>query len=87
MAIEYGIRELRNHTGDVVRAVESGEIVYLTSHRRRIAMVTPIRPAADPGLARLLVWIDGLPEYDSGLAEAVAEQRSADELTEHNRWR
>jgi len=35
------IRELRNHTADVVAAVEAGERVVLTSNGRPIADVVP----------------------------------------------
>jgi len=35
------IRELRNHTTDVIASVEAGERVVLTSHGRPIADVVP----------------------------------------------
>ena len=83
MTREYGIRDLRNHTSAVV---ESGETVYLTSHRRRVAMISPIPASPEAELSRFLSWIDGLPAYDSGLAEVVATQRATDALDERDRW-
>lgn len=38
---EVSVRELRNHTGDVVAAVESGERVVLTVNRRPVADIVP----------------------------------------------
>ncbi|MDQ3723824.1 MAG: type II toxin-antitoxin system prevent-host-death family antitoxin [Actinomycetota bacterium] len=35
------IRELRNHTGDVIASVEAGERIVLTSNGRPIADVVP----------------------------------------------
>lgn len=35
------VRELRNHTGDVIAAVEAGERIVLTSNGRPIADVVP----------------------------------------------
>ena len=85
MAIDVGVRELRNHTADVISSVESGETVYLTSHRRRIAVITPVANEAD-GLAKLLAYVDGSPVYDSGLADFVAEQRAIDAALESDPW-
>lgn len=87
MAREYGIRDLRNHTSEVVSAVvESGDTVYLTSHRRRVAMISPIPASPEAELSRFLSWIDELPAYDSGLAEVVATQRATDALDERGPW-
>jgi prevent-host-death family protein len=38
---EVSIRQLRNHTADVIAAVQSGERMVLTNHGRPIADVVP----------------------------------------------
>ena len=46
--ITYGVRELQAQLGEVLRAVESGKRVYVTSRRKVVAMIT--RPDVDlPG--------------------------------------
>lgn len=39
--LEVSVRELRNHTARVMRAVESGELVVLTVHGRPVADIQP----------------------------------------------
>ena len=39
--VNVSVRELRNHTARVVRAVESGEPVVLTVHGRPVADIIP----------------------------------------------
>lgn len=39
--MDVSVRELRNHTGRVVSAVESGERVVLTVHGRPVADIVP----------------------------------------------
>lgn len=39
--MDVSVRELRNHTARVVRAVESGEPVVLTVHGRPVADIIP----------------------------------------------
>ena len=41
------IRELRNHGGDVIERVESGETLVVTRAGRPVAQLRPVR---DPGL-------------------------------------
>jgi len=38
---EISVRELRNHTADVVAAVRSGERVFLTVNRQPVADIVP----------------------------------------------
>lgn len=40
---EIAARELRNHTADVLRRVEAGEQVTITSRGRPVAELTPVR--------------------------------------------
>lgn len=39
--MDVSVRELRNHTGRVVAAIESGEPVVLTVHGRPVADILP----------------------------------------------
>lgn len=39
--MDVSVRELRNHTGRVVAAIESGERVVLTVHGRPVADIVP----------------------------------------------
>lgn len=39
--MDVSVRELRNHTGRVVKAIESGESVVLTVHGRPVADIVP----------------------------------------------
>ena len=39
--MDVSVRELRNHTGRVIAAVESGEPVVLTVHGRPVADIVP----------------------------------------------
>lgn len=41
--MDVSVRELRNHTGRVVAAVEAGERVVLTKHGRPVAEIVPAR--------------------------------------------
>jgi prevent-host-death family protein len=41
--VEIAARELRTHTADVLRRIETGESVTITSHGRPVATVAPIR--------------------------------------------
>jgi len=48
MAREVSVRDLRNHTSDVVAAVRAGERVSLTVNRLAVADIVPHVPAASP---------------------------------------
>jgi prevent-host-death family protein len=70
---EVAARELRNHTADVLRRVESGEQVTITSRGRPVAELTPVRPVhrrpiPHAELARRL----GYAQADSGLLQDLA---------------
>lgn len=51
---DVGIKELRNHTAEVIDAVSDGEIVYLTRRGVRIAEIRPIGEDADARRRRFL---------------------------------
>ena len=48
MSREISVRELRNHTADVVAAVRSGERVSLTVNRMPVADIVPHRQERSP---------------------------------------
>lgn len=65
--------ELRNHTADVLRRVEAGEQMTITSRGRPVAELTPVRavrrrPIARAELTRRL----GRAQPDSGLSADLA---------------
>ncbi|MGL5809056.1 MAG: type II toxin-antitoxin system Phd/YefM family antitoxin [Nocardioides sp.] len=67
---DIAARELRNHTAEVLRTVEAGEQVTITSRGRPVAQLTPVRPArrrpiSRTELARRLVRV----QADPGLRE------------------
>jgi prevent-host-death family protein len=80
MIEEVSVRELRNHTAEVLRRVESGERLRVTVDRRPVAELAP--------LPRRLTWVprarvlDGLVQADSALAAdlAAALPDTVDEL-------
>ncbi len=45
--MDVSVRELRNHTGRVVKAIESGESVVLTVHGRAVADIVPRRTRSE----------------------------------------
>lgn len=55
-----GIRELKAHTGEVLRRVrKGGETVEITFHGRVVARLMPAAPPAFPGIAeKNPVWSD-----------------------------
>lgn len=68
-SLDVSVRDLRNHTKQVVERIEGGTTVYLTKNGERIATITPLRPRT---------WADHVDDvlageaYDSGLDELLA---------------
>lgn len=50
MTRNVSIRELRNHTADVVAAVRRGESITLTTNREPVADIVPHMSSRDPWL-------------------------------------
>lgn len=80
---DIAARELRNRTADVLRMVEAGERVTITSRGRAVAELVPVRavrrrPIARAELTRRLVRT----QADPGLREdlAVLAGDTTDEL-------
>jgi prevent-host-death family protein len=65
MSREISVRELRNHTADVVAAVRSGERVSLTVNRTPVADIVPHQQQRSP-------WIP------SSALRAIVEEAGAD---------
>ncbi|MGI8578215.1 MAG: type II toxin-antitoxin system Phd/YefM family antitoxin [Nocardioidaceae bacterium] len=45
--MDVSVRDLRNHTGRVIAAIESGEPVVLTVHGRPVADIVPRRTRSE----------------------------------------
>ena len=71
MSDEISVRELRNHTADVLRRVESGERLRVTVDRRPVAELSPL-PSRDVWVPRQRV-IDALVQADAGLTAQLAD--------------
>jgi prevent-host-death family protein len=70
---EIAVRELRNHTADVLRRVQDGEQVTITSRGRAVAELIPVRTARRQPIARAeLVRRLALAHADSGLRDDLA---------------
>ena len=68
-------RDLRNHTADVLRRVESGERVRITVNRRPVAELIPLdRPRWTSGAAIERVLQEA--SADAGLLEDLAAIRN-----------
>lgn len=68
---DVSVRELRNHTADVLRRVEAGERLRVTVDRRPVAELAPL-PRRDTWVPRHRV-LDALVQADSTLRDELAE--------------
>ena len=71
MPDEVSVRELRNHTAEVLRRVEAGERLRVTVDRRPVAELGPL-PSRATWVPRHRV-LDGLVQADPGLRDELAE--------------
>jgi prevent-host-death family protein len=78
MAREISVRDLRNHTAQVVAAVRSGERLSLTVNRTPVADIVPHSSARSPWVpaATLRAIIDEAAA-DSALLADLAEVRGS----------
>jgi prevent-host-death family protein len=67
---DVSVRELRNHTADVLRRVEAGERLRVTVDRRPVAELVPL-PSRATWVPRQRV-VDGLAQADAALREELA---------------
>lgn len=78
MAREVSVRELRNHTADVVAAVRGGETMTLTVNRERVADIVPHVERRDPWVPSSVVReIVREAPADAGLLADLADVRGA----------
>lgn len=71
---DIAARDLRNHTADVLRRVEAGEQVTITSRGRAVAELVPVRYARRRPIPRAeLVRRLGLTQADPGLRDDLGK--------------
>ena len=76
MARQVSVRELRNHTAEVVAAVRSGERLSLTVNRMPVADIVPHTATRSPWVpAATLHRIVEEAGADPGLLDELAEVR------------
>jgi len=68
---EVSVRELRNHTAEVLRRVEAGQRLRVTVDRRPVAELVPL-PSRATWVPRERV-LDALVQADAGLRSELAE--------------
>jgi prevent-host-death family protein len=71
MKRDVSVRELRNHTAEVLRRVEAGERLRVTVDRRPVAELAPL-PAREEWVPRQRV-VDALVQADAGLIRELAQ--------------
>jgi prevent-host-death family protein len=78
MTREISVRQLRNHTADVVAAVRSGERLALTVNRTPVADIVPHAVTRSPWVpSSTLRQIVEETGADSGLLEDLADVRGS----------
>jgi prevent-host-death family protein len=68
---DVSVRELRNHTAEVLRRVEAGERLRVTVDRRPVAELAPL-PTREAWVPRQRV-VDSLVQADPALRDELAE--------------
>jgi prevent-host-death family protein len=71
MSADVSVRELRNHTADVLRRVEAGERLRVTVDRRPVAELAPL-PSRDVWVPRERV-LRAMTQADSALHRELAD--------------
>jgi prevent-host-death family protein len=74
MSGDVSVRELRNHTAEVLRRVEAGERLRVTVDRRPVAELAPL-PARTTWVPRERV-ISALTQADPAMSDELAETLS-----------
>jgi prevent-host-death family protein len=78
MSREVSVRDLRNHTADVVAAVKSGERLSLTVNKMPVADIVPHQPQRSPWLpSRHLRALVGDAGADNALLTDLADVRGS----------
>ena len=75
MSFDVSVRELRNHTKQVVERIEHGTTMYLTKNGARIATIAPLHPTTWADYVDGVLAIGRLHSgsYDSGLDAMLAD--------------
>jgi prevent-host-death family protein len=83
--MEIGVRELRNHTGDVIERVRRGESLTLTVNRQPVADIVPHAGRPRAMRAADIVAIREQHGADPELFQAIEDLAGAtiDELWSH----
>jgi prevent-host-death family protein len=71
MPNDVSVRELRNHTAEVLRRVEAGERLRITVDRRPVAELAPLAARSEWVPKQRVV--DALVQADSGLSDELAD--------------
>ena len=71
MAGDVSVRDLRNHTAEVLRRVEAGERLRVTVDRRPVAELAPL-PARDVWVPRRRA-MDAMVQADAAMSADLAE--------------
>jgi prevent-host-death family protein len=67
--MDVSVRHLRNHTADVIAAVEAGEVVVLTVHGRPVADIVPREERVERrSSTRLLAELEEISALSAELA-------------------
>ena len=81
MKAEVAARELRNNTADLLRRVEAGDEIAITTRGKPVAALVPLSPERRRWLPRAeLVRRLGVAQADAGLRDDLA--RLAGETTD-----
>lgn len=66
-------KDLKNHTGEILRRVRAGASVAVTNRGRRIAVISPVSPALAGETARENAESDAWAEIRAALAATAPE--------------
>lgn len=80
---EFGIRDLRNNTRQVLDAAEAGDQVFLTNRGRRVA---ELRSLTQSPVAALLARAEHLGGVDTGWGAELDAAKRADRAAQSDRW-
>ncbi len=80
-------KDLKNHTGEILRRVRAGATVAVTNRGRRVAVIAPVSPAAAEERARGKADSDAWAEIRATLAATEPEHADWREALRHSRGR
>lgn len=80
---EFGIRELRNDTRQVLDATEAGDLVFLTNRGRRVAELRSTSRSTVDALLERAAEIGGI---DTDWLDELEGNKAADRSAQTDRW-